>query len=143
MPPAAVGSDLAKSLEEALLILRKENITLVVTERTLEGQGDGFQLLRAIKGDPELSATSVVFHAPANVETIKQAREMGAEDWFQKPHSVEIMAIKLGHIISRRHADPGGGDGVHGTVRDMGVMELVQISPWPTAPSKSWLNKAN
>ncbi len=118
----------ARSLEEALHILRTEKITLVVTERLLSGTGDGFELLRTMKSDSDLAHIPVVFHAPPNTDHIKQALELGAEDWLAKPHNVEIIAMKLHRIVGRLHVDPAAGhDGVQGNIRDMGILELVQV----------------
>jgi CheY-like chemotaxis protein len=118
----------AKSVEEALQIVRTEKITLVLTERLLSGNSDGFELLRALKSDPDLARIPVVFHAPANTDQIKQALEQGAEDWLIKPHNVEIIAMKLHRIVSRLHVDPAAShDGVQGNIRDMGIIELIQV----------------
>jgi len=118
----------AKSIEEALLVLRSEKVTLVLTEHHLTGNGDGFELLRTLKTDPDLARIPVVFHAPANTDLIKQALEQGAEDWFTKPHNVEIIAMKLQRIVGRLHVDPAAAnDGVQGNIRDMGIIEMIQV----------------
>jgi CheY-like chemotaxis protein len=118
----------AKSIEEALQALRSERITLVMTEHQLTGDTTGFELLRTLKNDPDLSHVPVVFHAAANNDLIKQALEEGAEDWFTKPTNVEIIAMKLHRIVGRQSADPAAAnDGVQGNVRDMGIIEMVQV----------------
>jgi response regulator RpfG family c-di-GMP phosphodiesterase len=118
---------IAKSVEEALRILRNENVSLVLSEHRLSG-GNGFELLKAIKNDPALRHIPFVFHAAGGTDLIKQALELGAEDWLPKPHNVEIVAMKLNRIISRLHAEPETHtDGVHGNIRDMGLIEMVQI----------------
>ncbi|MEI6082730.1 MAG: response regulator [Verrucomicrobiota bacterium] len=119
----------ATSVEEALQQLRAQPFTLVLTENKLAGRGDGFELLRTVKSDPELRRIPVVFHAMADNDLVKYALELGADDWLAKPHNVEIMAMKLQRIIARQHTtkDGSGGDGVHGTLREMGIMEMVQI----------------
>jgi response regulator RpfG family c-di-GMP phosphodiesterase len=118
----------ARSVEEALQKLRSENITLVVSEHKLEGRGDGFELLRTMRGDPALRQIPFVFHAFADTDMVKFALELGAEDWLSKPHNVEIMAMKLERIVGRMHANAGTNDeGVRGHLRDMGIIELVQV----------------
>jgi DNA-binding response OmpR family regulator len=118
----------AKSLEDALQHLRQKHFTLVVTERRLDGSGDGFELLRTLRADPELRQVPVVFHAPAETDLVKYALELGAEDWLAKPHNVEIMAMKIQRIVARRHSSAeAGSDGVRGSLREMGIIEMVQI----------------
>ena len=84
-------------------------------------------MLRTIKGDPAIRNIPVVFHAIPNNDLIKQALELGAEDWYPKPYNVEITAMKLARIVSRVHANPASTDGVHGNLGDMGIIEMVQI----------------
>jgi len=118
----------AKTIEEALRHLRDQHFTLVVTENKLDGRGDGFELLKTLKEDPELRRIPVIFHSPSDNDLVKYALELGAEDWLVKPHNVEIMAMKLQRIISRHHSTKdGGGDGVRGALSEMGIMEMVQI----------------
>jgi response regulator RpfG family c-di-GMP phosphodiesterase len=120
--------EFAQSVEEALTKLRQNNFTLVVTEHKLTGRGDGFELLRTLKLDPELRRLPVIFHSTAGTDLVKYALELGAEDWLAKPHNVEIMAMKIQRIIARHHSTrETGGDGVRGSLRDMGIMEMVQI----------------
>lgn len=119
---------IAKSIEEALHQLRDQNFTLVITENKLDGRGDGFELLKTLKTDPELRRIPVIFHALADNDLVKYALELGAEDWLAKPHNVEIMAMKIQRIIARHHSSKdSGGDGVRGALREMGIMEMVQI----------------
>jgi response regulator RpfG family c-di-GMP phosphodiesterase len=118
----------ARSVEEALAVLRKENITLVLCEHQLEGRGDGFELLRTMRADPQLRQVAFVFHAHAETDRVKYALELGAEDWLAKPHNVEITAMKLQRIIARRsYTGDAGGEGVHGQLREMGLIEMVHI----------------
>lgn len=118
----------AKTLEDAIHKLRQNNFTLVITEHKLDGRGDGFELLRTMKLDPELRRVPVVFHAVGATDLMKYALELGAEDWLAKPHNVEIMAMKIQRIVARRHSsNDAHSDGVRGQLRDMGIMEMVQI----------------
>jgi len=119
---------IAKTLAEALQKLRTEQLTLVLTEYTLDRPGDGLELLRTVKNDPALRHIPVIVHAPASTDLVKQALELGAEDWYPKPHNVEIAAMKLQRVIHRVHANPAAaGEGVQGNLREMGIIEMVQI----------------
>jgi response regulator RpfG family c-di-GMP phosphodiesterase len=117
----------AKSPTDAIHILRNEPVTLVVSEYKFDDE-NGFILLQQMKNDPRLRLVPLVFHAAPDTSRIKQALELGAEDWFAKPHNLEILAIKLQRIIERQTENPDRpSDGVRGNVRDLGVIELVQV----------------
>jgi response regulator RpfG family c-di-GMP phosphodiesterase len=118
----------AKSPAEALQLLRQQTVTLVLSDFQFENEQTGLTLLASMKRDPALRMIPLVFLAAADIDRVKQALEYGAEDWLAKPHNVEILAMKLNRIIRRTNAAPKGlPDGVQGNVRDMGVIELVQI----------------
>jgi response regulator RpfG family c-di-GMP phosphodiesterase len=118
----------ARNVEDALHQLRTNRVSVVLTEYHLDRAGDGFDLLRAIKNDPDLRHIPVVFHALPNTDLIKQALELGAEDWYAKPHNIEIAAMKLQRVVGRTSAgNPAVTEGVHGNLRDMGLIEMVQI----------------
>ncbi len=119
----------ATSIEEALRVLRKENITLVLSEYTLPNKSTGFELLRTMKNDPEMRTIPFVFHAEPDTTLVKQALEAGAEDWYPKISNIEITAMKLERIASRRHDTASGsaGHGVQGSLAEMGLIEMVQI----------------
>jgi response regulator RpfG family c-di-GMP phosphodiesterase len=133
----------AKSVEEALQLLRREKVSLVVTEHHLDGTGDGFELLRSLKNDSDLARVPIVFHAPANTDLIRQALEQGAEDWFAKPHNVEIAAMKIHRIVSRLHLDSSAKDGAQGSIRDIGIIEMVQVLSVGGRSVQILLTKAN
>jgi response regulator RpfG family c-di-GMP phosphodiesterase len=117
----------AKSPADAIDILRNEPVTVVISEYKFDNE-NGFILLQQMKNDPRLRHIPLVFHAGADTNRIKQALELGAEDWFAKPHNIEILAIKLQRIIERQTENPNrNSDGVQGNVRDLGVIELVQV----------------
>lgn len=117
----------ARSVAEAMDQLNKQPITLVLSEYHLQGDATGFDLLRTIKNDPGLRDIPIVFHATGPTDLIRQALELGAEDWYAKPHNIEIVALKIGRILSRVRARPAAADGVQGNLRDMGLIEMVQI----------------
>jgi CheY-like chemotaxis protein len=118
----------AKSVQEALDYLRRKSVALVLSEHRFDGKDDGFGLLYALKNDPTLSHIPFVFHASAETADIRQALELGAEDWFQKPSNVEIVAMKVKKILSRVRITPTANtDGVQGNIRDMGMIEMIQI----------------
>lgn len=116
------------TVEAALQALQSENITLVLSELVFPGNDDGFRLLKAVKQDVSYRHIPVLFHAPEDSARMKQALELGAEDWIAKPHSIEILTIKLDRLISRLRSDPNSRiEGVRGSIEDMGIIEMVQI----------------
>ncbi|NQU12005.1 DUF4388 domain-containing protein [bacterium] len=117
----------AVTLEEALQVLRRENVTIVLSAHALGGKANGFELLRTMMNDPALRAVPFVFHAPADIDLVKQALELGAEDWYPRGQNVEITAMKLQRIVGRRHTTADAADGVQGSLREMGLIEMVQI----------------
>lgn len=117
----------AKTTEEALHQLRTQPINVVVTEYALDRPAGGLELLRAIKGDPALRHLPVILHAAPNTDLTRQALELGAEDWYPKPHNVEITALKLQRIIGRAAANPAASEGAQGSLREIGLIEMVQL----------------
>jgi response regulator RpfG family c-di-GMP phosphodiesterase len=118
---------LAGSAAEAINQLRAQPVTLVLTENQLDGTGTGFDLLATIKNDPALRNIPVVFHGLSRTELVKQALELGAEDWYAKPINVEIVALKIGRILQRLRSRPAATEGVRGNLRDLGIIEMVQV----------------
>lgn len=117
----------ARTPTEAIPILRSQPVALVLTEYKFAFE-NGFILLQQMKSDPRLKHIPVVFHADADDQRIKQALELGAEDWISKPHNFEILAIKLFRIMERQSGQScHNDDGVQGNIRDLGVIELVQV----------------
>ena len=117
----------ARSVTEALQHLRAQNIALVLTEYTLNANENGFDLLRAIKDDPSLRHIPVILHAAPDTDRTRQALEWGAEDWYPKPVNVEIAALKTIRILGRVRAPASTAQGVQGNLRDLGIVEMVQI----------------
>jgi len=118
---------LARSVTEALEQLRTERVTLVLTSYQFAGETTGFDLLRSIKSDPALREIPVVFHDIAETNLVKEALELGAEDWYPKPSNIEIIALKINRILQRIRARPISGEGVRGNLRDMPLIDMVQI----------------
>ena len=86
-------ADTASDGSEALGLLRESGRDLVLTDLVMPGR-DGFELLRDIKEDPELSSIPVIVLSMRNKEgDIVRGLELGAEDYVCKPfHALELLA---------------------------------------------------
>jgi hypothetical protein len=69
----------------------------------------------------------VVLHATPNTDLTRQALELGAEDWYPKPHNVEIAALKLQRVVGRAASGAAASEGAQGNLREIGLIEMVQI----------------
>jgi two-component system, NtrC family, response regulator HydG len=82
----------AHSAEEALDLLKAEDVDLVLTDRRLPGI-DGVELVRHIKADhPDLAV--VVMTAYGTIESAVEAMRLGAEDYLVKPfEAAELLLV--------------------------------------------------
>ena len=83
---------IATSGEEALEVLKKERIDLVITDVKMPVM-DGFELLKNIKKDyPQIG--TVVMTAFGDAYTVRDALLLGADEYITKPFkSFEIMMV--------------------------------------------------
>lgn len=83
---------LAESGDEALSILGKEKIDLVISDLKMPGL-DGFELLKVVKDEyPEIAI--IIMTAYGDTYTVKDALLLGADEYITKPFkSFEISLI--------------------------------------------------
>jgi two-component system, NtrC family, response regulator HydG len=87
----------AHSAEEALDVLKAEDVDLVLTDRRLPGI-DGVELVRHIKADhPDLAV--VVMTAYGTIESAVEAMRLGAEDYLVKPFEVAELLLVIRRSI--------------------------------------------
>jgi CheY-like chemotaxis protein len=67
---------------------------------------DGWQLMTAIKRDPQLAALPVVLFS-AHADVARAAEELGAAGYLEKPLGVEAL---LSAIVRHANAHEAGGD---------------------------------
>ncbi len=80
--------------EEALAVLRKKDIDLVLLDIMMPGLS-GYDVLEEMMKDQKLSSIPVIMvTARSQYEEGKRAKEMGAADYFEKP-------LKLDKLINR------------------------------------------
>ncbi|MBD3379611.1 MAG: response regulator [Candidatus Omnitrophica bacterium] len=85
--------------EEAVKILRDEWMDLIILAIKLQGEIDGFQLLKTIKKDEKLSEIPIVIESdkPGVKDVFK---DIGAVDFFVKPCPASDLIKKVEEILS-------------------------------------------
>jgi len=87
---------IAASGEEALNILRKTGIDVVITDLIMP-EMDGLELLSHVKRD--FPATEVILvTGQASVESAVQAMHQGARDYIEKPLDISLLEEKIENI---------------------------------------------
>lgn len=84
---------------EAIAILRKESIGLVITDLRMPG-ADGLEVLRnAIRNDPDIAV--VILTAYGTLDSALEAMEEGAFDYLTKPFKVQEILIIAARAFRR------------------------------------------
>lgn len=113
--------------EGAIRKLEELEFNFVVTEIELP-RADGFTLLDAIRGMGAKAPGVIVHTRRGDRETIARAFERGAIDLVVKPASPEVVAAKVEQLSVRKSAAaPAQKRGVHGSLREMSLPEVIQI----------------
>ena len=87
---------------EALDALGKQWFDLVLCDIMMPGV-DGYEVLRAMKIDDDLSAIPVIMiSAVDEVESIVRCIEMGAEDYLQKPYDPVLLNARINACLDKR-----------------------------------------
>jgi two-component system chemotaxis response regulator CheY len=89
----------AGSGQEALKVLAENQVDLVLSDINMP-EMSGIELLAKIKGDPSLSAIPVIMiSTEGSEERQKEARELGASGYLQKPFQPEEVGTVLEEVI--------------------------------------------
>ena len=92
----------ASNGEEALGILKNQNVDLVVSDIMMPKM-DGFELTGHIKSDIEFSHIPVILlTAKVNVQSKVQGFEVGADAYVEKPFSVEVLLAQITSLLQNR-----------------------------------------
>ena len=93
---------LAEGGEQALDVLVAQPFDVVLLDILMPGM-DGFQLLEAIKLDPELRDIPViVISALDEIESAVRCIEMGAEDYLPKPFNPVLLRARLNASLQKK-----------------------------------------
>jgi response regulator RpfG family c-di-GMP phosphodiesterase len=115
-----------ESAKKALKEAGEEPYDLVVSELDLS-DGSGLDLLEAIRKEPYGRDLAWVFHTSRQGgKEAQRAFRSGALDFVTKPISSEILVAKLKVLLDQRSIARGTG-GVSGSLREMGLADLVQV----------------
>ncbi|GJD93998.1 response regulator transcription factor [Methylobacterium iners] len=85
--------------DQALHLIEIERPGLAVLDAMMPGV-DGFEVLRRLKGDPELAAMPVVMLTARKLEQdIVRALDTGAADYLVKPFIPEELASRIARLL--------------------------------------------
>ena len=105
----------AENGRQALEMLRAEACDLVLLD-ILMPDINGYQVLEAMKGDPELRHVPVIMiSALDEIDSVVRCIEIGAEDYLPKPFNPVILRARLGASLEKKR------------LRDREVVHLRQI----------------
>ena len=118
----------ARSAEHAAKILAEGETDLVVSEIDL-GSGDGLTLLAEARKQAWGKDLPWVVYTRRHERTIAQkAFELGVLDYVTKPASADLLVAKLKALLDQRaSASPRTTRGVSGSLREMGLPDMVQV----------------
>jgi response regulator RpfG family c-di-GMP phosphodiesterase len=118
----------ARSAEQALKLLEKGEIEIVISETVLEQGTDGFKLLELARKAEWGRALPWVFVSGKSAGSAAQrAFDLGAADFLVKPVSADLLVAKLRQIIEREATRSGAKRGVSGSLSEMSLPDMVQV----------------
>jgi response regulator RpfG family c-di-GMP phosphodiesterase len=118
----------ARSAEQAAKVLAEGETDLVVSEIDL-GSGDGLALIAEARKQAWGKDLAWVIYTRRQERTIAQkAFELGVLDYVTKPASADLLVAKLKALLDQRaSASPRNTRGVSGSLREMGLPDMVQV----------------
>jgi response regulator RpfG family c-di-GMP phosphodiesterase len=118
----------ARSAEQASKVLAAGDTDLVVSEIDL-ASGDGLALLAEARKQPWGKDLSwVVYTRRQDRTTAQKAFELGVLDYVTKPASADLLVAKLKALLDqRKSASSLPARGVSGSLREMGLPDMVQV----------------
>jgi DNA-binding NtrC family response regulator len=95
---------LAATVAEALEHIRKQQFDVLLCDLNIEGERDGYKIVRAIRAiDP--SCIVVVLTAYPNMESAIEGIRHGINDYLIKPSTAEMLVHMLTERLAKRQAD--------------------------------------
>lgn len=118
----------ARAADQALKLLEKGDVDIVISELKLDQGTDGFRLLEVARKSEWGTKLPWVFVTGSTAGTdARRAFELGAADFLTKPVSADLLVQKLKQIIEREAARAGAKRGVSGSLTEMGLPDMVQV----------------
>lgn len=91
----------AGSIKDAELLLKSERFDIIILDRLLP-DGDGVELFKKLKTDPELKAVPVLILSGKNEESDKvDGLDLGADDYMTKPFSAPELRARVDVLLRR------------------------------------------
>ena len=129
---------LAASTPEALQIMERERVDLVLTDLRMPGE-DGLELMRRARMlRPEASV--ILLTAYGTVQTAVRAMKEGAYDYLTKPVDLNELGMVVERALaSRRSAreEGSGRYGIENIIGPSGVLEEIKRAVRQIAPTKA------
>jgi response regulator RpfG family c-di-GMP phosphodiesterase len=117
---------LARTADAALRGLRPGDVEMVVSEVQLDGQ-DGLSLMSEARKLPQNDKVPWMFLSGGSSKNEAQrAFELGAADYLTKPVAADLLVAKVKQILERE-ARTAGARGVAGSLKEMGLPEIIQV----------------
>jgi response regulator RpfG family c-di-GMP phosphodiesterase len=118
----------ARSFEQAQKILAEGETDLVVSEVDL-GTSDGLALIaEARKQTWGKDLPWIIYTRRQERAVAQKAFELGVLDYVTKPASADVLVAKLKALLDQRAtASPRKTQGVSGSLREMGLPDMVQV----------------
>jgi response regulator RpfG family c-di-GMP phosphodiesterase len=118
----------ARSAEQALKLLEKGEVEIVISETALGKDTDGFKLLELARKSEWGRGLSWVFvTGKAARADAERAFDLGAADFLVKPVSADLLVAKLRQIIEREATRGRAKRGVSGSLTEMSLPDMVQV----------------
>jgi response regulator RpfG family c-di-GMP phosphodiesterase len=118
----------ARNAEQALTVLATGDVDLVVSEIDL-GTSDGLALLADARKQAWGKDLPWVIYTRRQERAVAQkAFGLGVLDYVNKPASADVLVAKLKALLDQRaSASPRTARGVSGSLREMGLPDMVQV----------------
>jgi DNA-binding response OmpR family regulator len=99
----ADGYDVVEAVdgEQALLLARSERPDLIVLDKVMP-KLDGFEVVRALRGDPATQAVPIVMLTERTSEDdVLGGLDLGVEEYMSKPFSPRELALRVRRVLDR------------------------------------------
>ena len=98
----------AASAEEALAVLEKQDVGVVISDVVMPGM-DGYDLCRAVKSDPRLAEVPVVLLTSlGDPLDVVRGLEAGADNFLRKPYDPDALRSRIQSILFNRELRAAG-----------------------------------
>jgi DNA-binding response OmpR family regulator len=120
----------AESAAQALQYLAHSEPDLIISDTKL-GDGDGFELCKAVKGDARWRAIPFIFLTSATeLDDKVRGLELGVEDYLTKPIYVKEVTTRVKMLLQRKQQERLGRKDARtkfsGLLADMAIVDLLQ-----------------